>query len=109
MATKQDTVDYLLDQLSGVRNVRVRKMFGEYALYKDDRVVALVCDDHLFVKITEPGRAVVGDRYCEGFPYPGARAAMLIDEDDWERREWLGELIAVTAASLPKPKEKAKK
>lgn len=107
MATSQDTIDYLLDQLGGLRGVRARKMFGEYALYKDDKVVALVCDDRLFVKITEPGRAFVGDRYREGFPYPGAKPAMLIDEDDCERREWLAELIAVTATALPKPKPKS--
>lgn len=103
MATSQDTVDYLLDLLAPLRRVRARKMFGGYVLYKDDKVVALVCDDRLFVKITEPGRAFVGNRYQEGFPYPGARPAMLIDEDDLERREWLGELISVTAAALPKP------
>lgn len=109
MATKQDTIDFLLDQLHGLRNVRARKMFGEYALYLDGKVVALVCDDRLFVKITEPGRAFVGDRYREGFAYPGAKPSMLIDEDDVERREWLEELVSVTAAALPKAKAKAKR
>jgi TfoX/Sxy family transcriptional regulator of competence genes len=39
MATSQGTTDFILDQLSSVPNVRVRKMFGEYALYCDDKVV----------------------------------------------------------------------
>ena len=33
MSTSQSTIDYLLDQLSNLPTVRVRKMFGEYALY----------------------------------------------------------------------------
>jgi DNA transformation protein len=52
MATSRSTTEFILDQLSAVPNVRVRKMFGEYALYCDEKVVALICDDQLFVKIT---------------------------------------------------------
>jgi TfoX/Sxy family transcriptional regulator of competence genes len=44
-------IDYLLDQLSNLPNVRVRRMFGAYALYCDEKVVALVCDNQLFGKI----------------------------------------------------------
>jgi TfoX/Sxy family transcriptional regulator of competence genes len=32
MKTSQSTIDYLLDQLASLPNVRARKMFGEYAL-----------------------------------------------------------------------------
>jgi len=56
MSTKQSTIDYLLDQLASVPDVRARKMFGEYALYCNGRVVALVCDNELFVKITDAAR-----------------------------------------------------
>ena len=56
MSTKQSTIDYLLDQLLGAGDVRARKMFGEYALYLDDKVVALVCNQQLFAKITPAGK-----------------------------------------------------
>ncbi len=36
MATSQETVDFLLDQLRALPGVRARKMFGEYALYVED-------------------------------------------------------------------------
>ena len=49
MATSESTIDFLLDQLGAVPGVRARKMFGEYALYCGEKVVALVCDDQLFV------------------------------------------------------------
>ena len=55
MLTKQSTIDYILDQLVDLEGVSAWKMFGEYALYCDGRVVALVCDDTLFVKITDEG------------------------------------------------------
>lgn len=110
MSTKQSTMDYILDQLSFTRNVASRKMFGEYALYCDGKVVGLVCDDTLFIKITEPGKDFVGQYYEEGFAYPGAKESMVIDEERIEDREWLAELINITVDNLPVPKlKKAKK
>jgi DNA transformation protein len=108
MATSESTIDFLLDQLGAVRGVRARKMFGEYTLYCGEKVVALVCDDQLFVKITAPGRALVGKRYAEGFAYPGAKASILVGADDMEDPDRLAELIRVTAAALPSPKSKKK-
>lgn len=109
MATSSATIEYILDQLSAVPDVHARKMFGEYALYSGKKVVALVCDDTLFVKITDKGKAFVGSHYTEGFAYPGAKASMQIDPDLLEDREWISELITITEESLPMPKPKAKK
>lgn len=109
MATQASTIEYILDQLSSIPNVRARKMFGEYALYCNDKVVALVCDDELFVKITEAGKEFVGDLYHEGTAYPGARPSMNIDMDMIEDRNWLSELILITEENLPAPKAKSQK
>jgi DNA transformation protein len=84
-------------------------MFGEYALYCDERVVALICDDQVFVKITDLGKAFVGSKYAEGFPYPGAKPAMLIGGDIIENKEAFTELIDITARALPLPKPKKSK
>jgi hypothetical protein len=35
-------------------------MFGEYAIYCDGKVVALVCDDQFFLEPTAAGRALLG-------------------------------------------------
>jgi DNA transformation protein and related proteins len=106
MATSETTIRFLLDQLSNLPGVRARKMFGEYALYCGEKVVALVCDDQLFVKITVPGKALVGERYAEAFAYPGAKASMLVGADELDDHERLTTLIRVTAAALPSPKPK---
>ena len=109
MATSASTINFLLDQLGAVQGVRARKMFGEYALYCGEKVVALVCDDQLFVKIAAPGKALVGKRYAEGFAYPGAKASILVGADDLEDHDRLAELIRLTAAALPTPKPKTTK
>ena len=109
MATSRETIDYILDQLGTLKDVHERKMFGEYALYCDGRVIGLVCDDTLFIKISEEGREFVGDAYQEGAPYPGAKPCMKIDADMLDNREWLSELIRITAHNVPLPKPKKPK
>lgn len=109
MATGQSTIDYILDQLQPLDGVRAKKMFGEYALYYEEKVVALVCDDQLFVKITPAGKALLGERYQEGFAYPGAKPSMLVGAEDLDDRDRLCELVRITAAGLPMPKLKAAK
>ena len=108
MATQQSTADYLAAQLSDAGAVRSRKMFGEYALYCDEKVVALICDDRLFVKPTDAGRSFAGNPE-EAPPYPGSKPFLLIEEDRWEDRSWMTELIHITAAALPPPKPKKPK
>ncbi len=109
MATKQTTVDYILDQLISIGDVHARKMFGEYALYFDGKVVGLICDDTLFVKITEAGKEFVGGHYQEGFAYPGAKASLEISGDLIEDHRWLCELMLLTASELQLPNQKSKK
>ncbi|MEI7621206.1 MAG: TfoX/Sxy family protein [Candidatus Moraniibacteriota bacterium] len=106
MATKQTTVDFILDQLASLSGVRARKMFGEYTLYCEGKVVGLICDDTLFVKITEAGKKFVGEHYQEGYAYKGAKVSMEISGDLLEDHRWLCELILITASELPLPKKK---
>jgi DNA transformation protein and related proteins len=109
MSTQKSTIDYLLDQLAGAGNVSAKKMFGEYALYCNGKVVGLICNDTLYIKITIPGKEFIGNYYREGFAYPGAKVSMLIDADRIEDREWLNQLICITAENIPFPKPKKHK
>jgi TfoX/Sxy family transcriptional regulator of competence genes len=106
MATRQDTIDFLLEHIAGAGELLARKMFGEYAIYCDAKVVALVCDDQLFVKPTEAGRGFAAP--CpEAPPYPGAKPYLWIEGHRWDDREWMARLVKVTAAALPLPKDKS--
>ena len=106
MATDQSFADYILDQASGADSAAIRKMFGEYALYSGGKLVALVCDNQVFVKPTGAGREFIGEPTLAP-PYPGAKDSFLV-EDKWEDREWFAELIRRTARELPEPQPKKK-
>ena len=106
MASDENFVKFITDQIESAGQIRYRKMFGEYAIYCNEKVVALVCDNQLFVKPTTAGRTFIGN-VVEASPYKGAKASFLI-QDQFEDREWLSELIALTENELPKPKKKKK-
>jgi len=105
MASRQGTVDFILEQIAEAGMVSAKKMFGEYGIFCDGKMVASVCDDQLFVKPTSAGKAYIGE-VIEGSPYPGAKPCFMISGDKWDDSEWLAELIKISAAELPMPKKK---
>ena len=103
MSTRPETLAFLLDQLGELPGLRTRRMFGEYCLYLDDKPTAFLCDDQLYVKITEAGGALLA-RPVRGRPYPGARDHFLLRPDEWEDRQALCDLLAATSRALPMPR-----
>lgn len=105
MATDRDFIDYVAEQLALDDRLSHRKLFGEYALYVDEKVVAFACDNSLFVK---PSTAVaaLAPGLPQRPPYPGAKDYPVADEllDDADA---LRQLILETAARMPAPKLRA--
>jgi TfoX/Sxy family transcriptional regulator of competence genes len=104
MASDPGFVQHVCDQIRHVGEVSHRKMFGEYGVYVGTKLVALVCDDRLFLKPTDEGRALL-KQPIEAPPYPGAKPYLLLDEhlDD---SELLSMLFRATEAALPIPKKR---
>jgi TfoX/Sxy family transcriptional regulator of competence genes len=105
MATRIGTVEFICDQAGLGRRLAFRKMFGEYALYLDGKVVALICDDQLYLKPTPEGLKCLGS-VTEAPPYPGAKNFYLLSSviDDPDR---LSEALRITAQALPEPRPKS--
>ncbi len=82
-------------------------MFGEYAIYLENKVIALVCDNQLFVKQTKVGRALL-QTVVEFPPYPGAKNHFQISENI-EERDLMNKLFKVTGSETPEPKPKKPK
>jgi TfoX/Sxy family transcriptional regulator of competence genes len=107
MASAQKFVDFIIEQIDISEHITYKKMFGEYGLYFDEKMFALVCDNKLFIKPTISGREFITD-LVEESPYPGAKPCFLIEEklDD---KVWLKKLVEITVQELPEPKPKKKK
>ncbi len=107
MPNDQDFIDYVIDQVENGCEVTYRHMFGGTTLYMNGKVIALICDNQLFVKPTAGGRAYIG-LPVEAPPYPGAKDSFLV-QDEIEDAEWLTELLVITEKELPAPRPKKKR
>jgi TfoX/Sxy family transcriptional regulator of competence genes len=107
MASDASFADFVVGQMTDAGLIESKKMFGGYAIYCDGKVVALICDNQLFVKPTVSGKEFIGN-VVEAPAYSGAKPSFLIEEglDD---SEWLSSLIKITCAELPTPKPKKPK
>jgi TfoX/Sxy family transcriptional regulator of competence genes len=105
MATRPQTIEDLMDALRDLPGLSSRKMFGEYALYLQGKVVALICDDLLYIKPTQGALAVVTGPTMAP-PYPGAKDHICLDSALDDPDLTIAALRAVEA-DLPEPKPKA--
>lgn len=105
--TDPSTIDHLLDIARLGPRLTTRRMFGEYALYLDTKVVAFVCDDQLFIKL-DPATTALTAKLPTGPAYPGSKPYGIADEllDDPPA---LRALLEATAAAMPLPKPKTPK
>ena len=107
MASNKEFVDFVLDQIENAGEITAKSMFGEYGVFSNGKIFALICDNKLFIKPTESGRIFINN-VVESPPYEGAKPSFLI-EDKIEDRDWLSELVRITIRELPDPKPKKKK
>jgi len=108
MASSKQNMDYLLEKMNALGGIYARKMFGEYGIYYRDKVVAMLCDDQLFIKPTVAGKAFLENpEYAP--PYPGAKEYFLIPEEDWDDSSLLCELIRLSEPEIKAPQKRKKK
>lgn len=104
MATNEDFIEFVVEQVRGNYDVRYRKMFGEYMVYVNDKPILLVCDNCVFVKILpELAPFLMGAE--RGIPYSGAKVHYILDV---ENAELTAEVVRVLESITPLPKNKKK-
>jgi TfoX/Sxy family transcriptional regulator of competence genes len=104
MATDKKFIATVLEKLQPLE-ITARPMFGEYGLYYQGKNFALVCDNTLFVKVTDAGAAIAG-RVGQAPPYDGAKPAYRISSAKLNDRDWIISLVTTTSEVLPMPKKK---
>lgn len=115
MAVSADYLTYVTDQLSAVRRLMARRMFGGVGLYADDLFFALIDDDTLYFKVDDSNRADYVARGCEPFrPFADDPTYSMsyfqvppeILEDPDELGRWAKTAIAVAVAQNARKKAK---
>jgi len=104
MATTQDFIEYVCEQIKGVGFIRYKKMFGEYMVYVDEKPILLVCDNLVFVKIL-PELKDIMQNVEVGLPYLTAKQHYILDIDN---AEFSKQVIKILLPIIPLPKGKIK-
>ena len=107
MASSPEFTHFACGQYIGTGSITCKKMFGEYGVYLNEKIIALICDNQFYLKKTDAGRAILGTDAQEAPPYPGANPYFLIDRLD--DTEWFTGLLDSAYAELPEPKPKKSK
>lgn len=104
MATTNQYIEYVCEQINGIGEVRYKKMFGEFMVYINEKPVITVCDNTPFVKKLDCIAEKMKDAET-GYPYKGAKEHYILDIDNADFcKAILSEVEKVTP--LPKPKKK---
>lgn len=103
MASSREYLEFILDQLSYLDDIRYVPMMGEYILYYNDKIIGGIYDDRFLVKITKASKELMPNA-DEDIPYDGAKPMLLVDNVD--DREFLKELIDSMWSELPEKKRK---
>lgn len=106
MASSEEFMDYVFENIKGVGDITYKKMFGEYTVYFKGKVVGLVCDNQFVIKKTNIGKTLLPNNE-EIPPYEGAKPCILIENLD--DKILLKEVIQKSYDELPEPKPKKKK
>ena len=103
MASSKEYLDFILEELSYLDDIRYVPMMGEYILYYKDKIIGGIYDDRFLVKITKAGSKMMPKAEVD-IPYDGAKPMILVDNVD--DKEFLKDLIEAMWGELPFKKKK---
>ena len=103
MPSSKEYLHFVLEQLSGLDEITVKPMMGEYLIYYRGKLVGGIYDDRLLVK---PVQSAVDymPQAAYSLPYDGAKEMLLVDNVD--DKDYLAGLFDAMYVDLPMPKIK---
>ena len=106
MASSKEYLQFILEQLSDLEDIKYRAMMGEYIIYYRDRIAGGIYDDRLLVKPTKSAVSYMATLTYE-LPYEGAKEMLLVEDVD--SKEYLAGLFNAMYDELPVRKYKTKR
>ena len=103
MASSEQYLAFVLDQLSSLDDISYQKMMGEYIIYYQGKIVGGIYDNRFLVKPTKSAKELMPDAPLE-LPYEGAKEMLMVDNID--DRVFLNELLNAMIDELPAPKKR---
>ena len=103
MASSKEYLEFILEQLSNLKDISYRAMIGEYIIYYQGKIIGGIYDDRFLVKPTKSAIKMMPNASKE-IHYKGAKEMLLVDEVD--NKDFLTKLFNAIYKELPAPKKK---
>ena len=105
MASSKEFAQFVCDQVEGLGDVTMRRMFGEYFIYVDSRPILLICNNTVYVR-TYPEIAHLMKGSSQEPPFDGAKPWWVLDIED---RDLVEEVVEISLPLTPVPVRKKRK
>lgn len=79
MASNKDYLEYILEQLRLLDDIKYKPMMGEFLLYYKGKLFGGIYDNRLLVKKTDTNNVF---NLSEAIPYDGAKTMYIIEDVD---------------------------
>ena len=99
MANRRETIERLHEAFEPLP-IRLQPMFGEHAIYCDDRIFVFVCDDVLLLKLVPEAEELTAE-LPRGEAYPESKPYGIVDDDRMRDTDWLHEVAQTIASTQP--------
>lgn len=108
MKTSPEYLDFIMDKLSPIGDVKSRAMFGGYGIYYEGVMFALISEDALYFKVNESNRDMYEQAQSRQFPHGISYWEVPADvvEENARLHEWANISIAIAREAANKKRSK---
>ena len=106
MSSSKEYLQFILDQLSELDDIRYRAMMGGFIIYYRDKIVGGIYDDRFLIKAVPSAISYMQNPSYE-LPYNGGKEMLMVERV--EDKLFLKELFNAMYNELPFPKPNKKK
>ncbi len=103
MPSSKEYLNFILEQLSDLKDITYKPMMGEFLIYYRGKLAGGIYDNRLFIKPVKSAIAYIPEPVY-ALPYEGAKEMLLVDNVD--DKVYLTGLFEAMYDDLPMPKIK---
>ncbi len=103
MASSEEYLYFILNQLDGLENISYRAMMGEYIIYYRGKVIGGIYDNNFLVKTTQAVEEYM-ERLVYKLPYKNGKPMIMVDKI--QDKEYINGLLNILYKTLPAQKKK---
>ena len=109
MKADPNYMNYVMELLSPIGEVKSRAMFGGYGIFHENVMFALIAGSTLYFKVNDSNRTAYENAGSRPFPHnmPYYEVPVEVLEDTAKLHEWANISIAIAHATVKKKKRRS--